>query len=181
MAIHHWHPLKIILLWASYFLVMLITWAASFRVGLDQAIPWFILFIPVFIVTWKWASAGEPFKSSKTVIASPVKAVDKEIPPLNITTKKQYRVCTIKLSRSLIEKGFEFPPNIPDRYILPEETPHGETIQEMGWEAEGWSLLSMVPFEKESSSEQVTLLVLMERPFSDIEEFLSRKYPNLTR
>lgn len=56
MAIHHWHPLKIILLWASYFLVMLITWAASFRVGLDQAIPWFILFIPVFAITWRWAT-----------------------------------------------------------------------------------------------------------------------------
>ena len=153
---------------------MLITWAANVRIYEEVvhmlsgglAWFWFFLFIPLFIVTWKWASAGEPFKSSKTVIASPV---------------KQYRVCTIKLSRSLIEKGFEFPPNIPDKYILPEETPHGETIQEMGWEAEGWSLFSMVPFEKESSSEQVTLLVLMERPFSDIEEFLSRKYPNLTR
>ena len=135
----------------------------------------------MFVITWKWASGREPYNSSKTILASPVKDVDKETPPFHTTTEKQYRVCTIQLPRSLIEKGFAFPPNIPDRYILPEETPHGEIIQDMGWEAEGWNLLSMVPFEKEPSLEQVTLLVLMERPFSDIKEFLSRKYPYMTQ
>lgn len=56
MAIRHWHPLKIILLWVSYFLVVLITWAASFRLREELVLFWFLLFIPVFAVTWKWAT-----------------------------------------------------------------------------------------------------------------------------
>jgi hypothetical protein len=138
---------------------------------------WLVLSVPVFVITWKWASGREPYNSSKTVIASPM-AVDKETSSLNAPIEKQYRVCTLKVPRSLIEKGFEVPPSTPDRYILPEESPHSEIIQEMGWEAEGWNLLSMVPFEKECSEEQVTLLALMERPLSlELEEFLSRKHP----
>ena len=82
MAIRHWHRPKIVLLWVSYFMVVFITWASTvkinqYRVDLlspQLALLWFFIFIPVFIVTWKWASGREQEEQlKKNDISPPVK------------------------------------------------------------------------------------------------------------
>jgi hypothetical protein len=57
MAIRRWHPIKIILLWISYFLVVHYTWHVTYRSGITDELVylfWCLLFIPVFAVTWEW-------------------------------------------------------------------------------------------------------------------------------
>lgn len=60
MAIRHWHPLKLVLIWVVALLVLVILWEAeSPRHHAEAIFIWLILSIPVFIITWKWASARE--------------------------------------------------------------------------------------------------------------------------
>ena len=177
MAIRHWHPLKIGLIWGTYILVELFLYAIINRDYDEVAIllaP--VLFIPVLIITWRWATGLK--KTSDLLPPKPLEAKTRETSTSGVAGEKQYRVFTIQLPRSLVEEGFEFPPKIPDRYVLPEETAYGEIVKEIESEVEGWNLLSLVPVEKDSDQEQLTVLALMERPFSEeIEEFNSRKSP----
>jgi hypothetical protein len=67
MAVRNWHRSKIALLWFAYLFVVLITWTVNARitdeyVSLLQvwlAWAWFALFVPLFVTTWRWASARE--------------------------------------------------------------------------------------------------------------------------
>lgn len=87
MAIRHWHRPKIVLLWVSYFLMVIITWAANvrineFRVDLlsaELAWLWFFLFIPVFAVTWRWATGLEI--ASNFIQGEPLAPVGRLDPP----------------------------------------------------------------------------------------------------
>ena len=66
MAVRHWHPLKIILVWGIDLLVLLALWEAeSPRDRAEAILIWLVLSIPVFIITWRWAGARE-FNSKKS-------------------------------------------------------------------------------------------------------------------
>ncbi|MBI4002732.1 MAG: hypothetical protein HY348_13245 [Nitrospira defluvii] len=191
MVIRHWHPLKLVIVWA---LGAALVWllgtillngcdGCSLAIILSLVGLFLGTIVAVIVITWKWISGREPYGfATKNDTTQPIKADTEDLPHDNASTRKQYRVCKMKLPRSLLEQGFEFPPKISERYTLPEETETGGTIQEIEWEIEGWNLLSLFPLEKESDEEHVTVLALMERPYSmEIEEFLSRKYPYLGR
>lgn len=184
MAIRHWHPLKLVIVWAIGVALACLLWtiivnlrASSFVLGVLLIGIFLVAIATPIAITWKWVSGREPYKLSRNDAASPLKADTRDLSANNAVTDKQYRICKIKLPKSLFNKGFEVPPNISERYTLPEETPNGEIIQEMEWEIDGWNLLSLFPIEKESDEEHVTVLALMERPFSaEVEAFFSRKY-----
>jgi Na+/melibiose symporter-like transporter len=62
MAIRHWHPLKLGIIWLIDFALLLILWLLASPKKEDQALAilvWLIVSIPVFIITWKWASVRE--------------------------------------------------------------------------------------------------------------------------
>jgi hypothetical protein len=60
MAVRHWHPLKIILVWGIDLLVLLALWEAeSPRHRAEAILIWLVLSIPVFVITWRWAGARE--------------------------------------------------------------------------------------------------------------------------
>lgn len=63
MAIRHWHPLKLGIIWLINLALLVALWLQAHPARRhDQAsaiIVWLILSPPVFIVTWKWASGRE--------------------------------------------------------------------------------------------------------------------------
>jgi len=63
MAIRHWHPLKLGIIWLIDLALFLVLWLlASPYSGGDQAfviVVWLTLSIPMFVITWKWASGRE--------------------------------------------------------------------------------------------------------------------------
>lgn len=62
MAIRHWHPAKLGIIWLIDLALLLILWLLASPNEEDQALAilvWLILSIPVFIITWKWASVRE--------------------------------------------------------------------------------------------------------------------------
>jgi hypothetical protein len=65
MAIRHWHPLKLGIIWFVDLILFLALWflAAPYR-GDDKVLVilvWLILSLPVFVITWKWASGRETY------------------------------------------------------------------------------------------------------------------------
>jgi len=63
MAIRHWHPIKLSIIWFIDLALFLALWLlASPYSGDEKALAiiiWLVLSIPLFILTWKWASARE--------------------------------------------------------------------------------------------------------------------------
>lgn len=163
MTIRHWHPHKIILLWVSYFLVVLITWAANVKIydgtvhmlSSGLAWFWFFLFIPIFVVTWKWASGRELEEHlKKNAISQPVKQEENtdfdQTSEEEASEEKEYRIYTLQLSRSAIDTGYE----IHARHFIP-----------MGEAFEGWELLSVCPLEGKADEKHITILALIARTF----------------
>lgn len=78
MAIRHWHPIKLGIVWLIDLALFL---SLSLFISPDRSegqalviIIWLILSIPVFIVTWKWASGRELEEQlKKNDISPPVK------------------------------------------------------------------------------------------------------------
>lgn len=83
--------------------------------------------------------------------------------------KQEYRICKLTIPRSLLNKGFNFPLDEQLRVRLLSE--YGwtdrsiESLAIEAWEKslEGWELISMAPLEKESSADELIVLVVMRR------------------
>jgi hypothetical protein len=163
MAIRHWHRPKIVLLWVSYFIVVLISWAVTvrinqFRVDLlstELALIWLLLFIPLFIVTWKWASGREQEEQLKKNGISPPVKQEESTTLRQDGMEREYRIRTLEISRYDLDHGRELHP--------------GDFVK-MNEEFQGWRLLSVCPLEKacnevdERAKERITILALIEHP-----------------
>lgn len=57
MLIRRWHPAKIAVLWSAALALLLVFSAEGLYA--DEAIIWFIFAIPIFIITWIWATGRE--------------------------------------------------------------------------------------------------------------------------
>jgi len=76
MAIRHWHPAKIIILWILDFALLVALWTpceTNRLLGITMTtcfytrniVLWLILSIPAFVITWKWASRRQEIVKSK--------------------------------------------------------------------------------------------------------------------
>lgn len=162
MAIRHWHRPKIVLLWVSYFLMVIITWAVNVRINEfgvhllspELALLWIFLFLPVFAVTWRWTSGRELEAHLKNnPISQPVKQeqgtdFDQASKEDQTSKEREYRIYTMQLSRSAIDVGYE----IHARHFIPR-----------GEDFEGWELLSVCPLEKKADEKYITILALIAR------------------
>lgn len=81
----------------------------------------------------------------------------------------QYRICKLKIRKSLIDRGFIFPISQDLRAELArvhswtDKAQEALSIVEFEQSIEGWQLLSLTPIEKESSDEELVALALMTR------------------
>lgn len=86
---------------------------------------------------------------------------------------QQYRICKLKIRKSLIDRGFIFPVSKDLRAELArahswtDKAQETRSIEEFEQSIEGWQLLSLAPIEKESSDEEVVALALMTRSYKE--------------
>lgn len=82
---------------------------------------------------------------------------------------RQYRVCKLKIRKSLVDRGFIFPISRDLRaefarvHSWTDKAQETLAIEEFEQAIEGWQLLSLSPIEKESSDEELVALALMTR------------------
>lgn len=128
------------------------------------------------------ANLGLPFfgKSSGTCLGKHADINRASDHGLRGESEKQYRFRKMKVPRVLLDSGFDVPPNPAEEYGMPNDTPYSEMLQMMESEIKGWKLLSVFPLEKESDTEQVSVLVLMERLYSMAAEDEENCWPTRT-
>lgn len=86
---------------------------------------------------------------------------------------QQYRICKLKIRKSLVDRGFIFPISKELRAELArvhswtDKAQEARSIEEFEQSLEGWQLLTLAPIEKESSDEEVVALALMTRSYKE--------------
>lgn len=158
MAIRHWHPVKLGIVWLIDLALFRVLWLLTSPYSREQKawiiIIWLISSIPVFVVTWKWATGRELEEhAKKNTIIQPVmqeedSVINQATEEEQVIEEREYRIHTLQISRSALDAGYEIHP----RHFIPK-----------GEEIEGWKFLSVYPLEKKSDEVQITLVAFMER------------------
>lgn len=158
MAIRHWHPIKLGIVWLIDLALFLSLSLEISNEGGSQAmaiIIWLILSIPLLIVTWKWASGREQEAQLKKNDISPPVKQEESTALRQDGMEREYRIRTLEISRYDLDHGRELHP--------------GDFVR-MNEEFQGWRLLSVCPLEKacnevdERAKERITILALIEHP-----------------
>lgn len=154
MAIRHWHPLKVLLVWGIGGVLAWALWAlviengcrnCSLPVGTSLLGLLLGTIATVIVITWKWASGRELEGQLKR------NAISRRQDGMG----KEYRIRTLEISRYDLDHGCEL---------------HPGDFAKMDEEFQEWRLLSVCPLEKacnevdEKAEESVTILALIEHP-----------------
>jgi hypothetical protein len=191
MAIRHWHPFKLVIIWLISLAILLILWLFASPSRADEqalvVVVWMVLSIPVFILTWRWGSGHEPYESRQqdsphdTLLSTfkiellPPKTEPSFIQPDSPVKaiRREYSIRKLKIRKSLLDEGFVVPLNGSERedfaasYEWAEKHKRYWSIDLLGREIEGWELLSLFPLEAQSGNEELITLALMQRTATD--------------
>lgn len=165
MAIHHWHPLKLGIIWLIDLAIFPALWLLASSKEEDQAlviIIWLIFSIPAFVLTWKWAD-GEV-----TIAEKVARVINQDC---TNTSDKEYRIYKIKLPKPLLDEGVLLPITYKHRIDLEArfEWNEEECLEPLLVDIEeGWEMLSLSPFNvgnAEQNQEELTFVVLLARSY----------------
>lgn len=98
MAIRHWHPIKLSIIWLIDLTLLFVFWLLASPHKSDQALAtatWLFLSIPAFVITWKWASGLEKPGDLSQVEQS-------EIPPAKGAIFNRTRTASVNILLSII-------------------------------------------------------------------------------
>lgn len=82
---------------------------------------------------------------------------------------REYRICKLKILRTLLEKGILLPldegirEQLKHAYIWTEKAQIFGNIDQLEKDLDGWEINSLSPIEKESSEDEMVILALLSR------------------